>query len=131
MTEWRRKMNRRIKKKIQKRLGYRKYKDYNVAKIVQALHKYYNIRTPDDQFKNLTVLTFPKHNKNNKHLSRAMVLCDCYPISCHTSNEENHVFSVEFSSNPVKPDPPIEEVYEHYANMRKKLEEETCSMQKP
>lgn len=89
-------MNKRIKKKLQNRFGYKKYSEYRIQRIYKALK---------DQIDNDTILYIVTGKRpNNKNFHSIKLLKHCVPTSIAnqdtlsmTNDTENDGFTLSFS----------------------------------
>lgn len=113
-------MNARIKKKIKKRDGYKKYNSYYIAKLYSLF--------PDDETTNYMIYVI---GNNIKHPHKILLLSNFYPIGISNvtmDKEEALEETLSFSVEPVK-NSKIEEAYNSVKEMLnawvKAIEEES------
>lgn len=68
-------MNKRIKKKIKNRLGFKKYIEYRKYFIAKCIQDKYNTKSNDIIF-----ITTSRKNKF-KHINNIKIFKNCYPVS--------------------------------------------------
>lgn len=68
-------MNKRIKKKIKNRLGFKKYIEYRRYFTTKWIHDKYNTKSND-----IIIITTSRKN-NLKHVNNIKILKNCYPVS--------------------------------------------------
>lgn len=95
-------MNNRIKKKIQKRLGYKVYRNYRYARIesfVKELMKRSEFNPERD-------ITYVKVTENAKHVVRFYILKNVEMRSdIQTMVEDTNAYNIYFRSLPLEDNP--------------------------
>lgn len=88
-------MNRRIKKKLQKRLWYKKYSEYRIMRFFKLFD-----HVKLDSNNNLLYIVTSKKSKNNKKIHSVSLLTYVKPISSLPimNDAENKTFTLEFTS---------------------------------
>ena len=90
-------MNRRIKKKLQKRLWYKRYAEFRIMRFFELVRD-----RPNDR---LLYIVTGKKSKNNKAIHSVSLLTDVKPISSLSimndaeNKTENKTFTLEFTCN--------------------------------
>lgn len=74
-------MNKRVNKKVKKRLNCKTYAGYRQKRIINIAEKYIddNVSKANTDGMNIIYIVYPKKNRNNKHVRSVQLLLDAYP----------------------------------------------------
>ena len=94
-------MNRRVKKKLEKRDFYKHWNDYRLHKLVHACFSSQGKENGSDYTMGIPCII----GRNLKHPHKVLLLKDCYPSGLSTGLEETCPIQevIEFSSSSVDP----------------------------